>query len=262
MDDALARIKNAVLKGEFRHLVVTSRESPSKDDRIWQSMTRIEPRPLDQAHLLPFIQVYLPKATPLDAKDVHTKLVPLLDDVRMPSPLFLRFAIEQMPLEGSLTTLDGLLLTLRYIETLRKERLGVNPTDMRRAAAIAAIQSIRQRLKPQEFSEEALRTALETEGDNEKFRDENGKEELTPVSLGRMLVECGLLDRTAPSDWGLYRLQFAYDPVAEYLAAWYVNEYPSNVGDLKDRMRSAPKTAVGRVYHDIASAAPAGPSAN
>ena len=71
-----------------------------------------------------------------------------------------------------------------------------------------------------------------------------------PAAVIEMLVECGLLNRNQINR----RLQFAYDPVAEHLAAWRTAR--GQVGDgstaLKNRILSAPDSAIARAMAEIA----------
>ena len=66
-----------------------------------------------------------------------------------------------------------------------------------------------------------------------------------------MLVGCGLLNRNLTNR----RLQFAYDPVAEHLAARATVQEATKAGTapLAGRIRSNPDSAIARIMADIRS---------
>jgi hypothetical protein len=72
---------------------------------------------------------------------------------------------------------------------------------------------------------------------------------LDPAAVIEILVECGLLNRNKSNR----RLQFAYDPVAEHLAAWRTAQGPAGDGltPLRNRILSAPESAIARAMAEI-----------
>ena len=231
----------AVSNRDFRHLVVTSRKTrPS--GHAWETVERVAPRSLAHNDLREFIGVYVdePKCAA-----VERRMAPLLEHERMPSPLFLRFAIAQAE-HGSLNAIDRTRLVLDYVEALRVDRIDIQSSDMTRAASIAAVTSFHDRLFPQEFSEQQLLSTLMAECHARSFYDGLGYSELAPPRIVDMLVRSGLISR------GMNKLQFTYDPVADYLVAWWVVESPkSGVDVLRKRIARARGTGVGIAYCDV-----------
>ena len=242
MTDAKEIVEAAVSNHDFRHLVVTSRKI-RPDGHAWETMERVTPETFAHKDLREFIGVYVGEAKL--AAIVERRITPLLKRERMPSPLFLRFAITQAEC-GSLKAIDRTRLVLDYVEALRANRINIQSSDMKRAAAIAAITSFHDRLFPQEFSEQQLLGTVMTECHARSFYDEGGCSEVTPPRLVEMLVRSGLISQ------GMSRLQFTYDPVAEYLVAWWVIECPmSGLDVLRERIAKARRTGVGSAYRDV-----------
>ena len=243
MGDALGSVKDGILNHDFRHLIVTSRDK-RPDDQIWQSMTQITPRPLVQKDARSFIQVYVSDP---EIRIVEKRIQWFLENTDMPSPLFLRFAIEQAA-RGSLEAVNRLSLVLAYVEALCSGKMDIYPRHMRRAAAIAAITSVQEHLGSREFSEQQLHQALTTEENAEKFTNATVDGELMVPRVVEVLIQSGLIVRGRV----LSRLQFAYDPVAEYLAAWWVKEASAGKLDaFRKRIEKSQSTEVGRAYRDI-----------
>lgn len=81
------------------------------------------------------------------------------------------------------------------------------------------------------------------------FMNANNNGSIDPAAMIEMLVECGLLNRNRTNR----RLQFAYDPVAEQLAARMTAEGRPGTGvaPLKDRILSEPDSAIARAMAEI-----------
>ena len=244
MVDAVSRVGNAVSSHEFRHLVVTSREE-APTGNVWQAMTRLVPRELAREDLAKFIRVYVPEAGISEVDVVQKRIESLVDIGDMPSPLFLRFAVEQAAL-GSLQGLDRLSLVVEYLEALRYGRIDLRRADMERAAGVIAVASVRDRLTPLSLTEEQVRMVLDGAMDEQGFFDEQGKRMLASPEVMDMLVSAGLIVEKT------YQVQFSYDPVAEYLAAWRVSTDESGaLTALRRRIEKARDTGVGRAYQDV-----------
>ena len=243
----VASVKQAITSLDFRHLVVTSRERPPQD-QIWQSVRQITPRDLKQEDVPRFIEAYLP-GPPTDRKEQFERdIQSLLSGKEMPSPLFLRFLIEQA-WERSIRTIDPLSLVLEYLDALRFGKIDIRRSDMERAASVAAVTSVHDELRPLAFSEERLRGALDAASNDQRFYIEDGTSELSPPMLVDALVESGVFVRRK-SD-----MRFSYDPVAEYLAAWRVREAPDGTLDvLRGRITGWTDTGVARAYRDVSRA--------
>ena len=199
----------SVQAGDFRHLVVTSR-APPPEGAVWDRHRRITPTPITQEDVPLFIETYAPGVEDV----VAARIAPLIAREPLPSPLFLRFAIEQAA-AGELASTDKVDLVLHYVEALRAGRVDVSRDDMRRAASLAAVEATREAGKPLEVERLHLRGVLRAEADRMPFMDAANAEDVSPAALIDRLVSAGLLNETRAGD----RLQFAYDPVAEYLAA-------------------------------------------
>ena len=243
-DAALESVKQAIACHDFRHLLVTSR-NPRPEDQGFQSMRCLSPKPLTFNDTRLFIETYLLDGGGNEMGVIEDRIAPFLDRERMPNPLFLRFAIEQGAV-GPLKAIDRTSLVLEYVEALRFGKLDIQSEDMKRASAIAAIESVQERFVPKEFTEVGLSGALTREGHSRKFFDASGNRDLSVPRVVEMLIGSGVIVR------GTRKLQFAYDPVAEYLAAWWVSEVGVGFLDtLRERMSNAVETEVGRAYRDI-----------
>ncbi|MDE2813346.1 MAG: WD40 repeat domain-containing protein [Gemmatimonadota bacterium] len=242
MDDAWKRVSEAIGGCEFRHVIVTSRERRPAG-QVGQAMGALTPPPLQRGDVRSFIEVYVSRA---ERELVEERLGSLVSGRRMPSPLFLRFAIAQAK-RGSVEAGDRETLVLEYVEGLRVSGIDIDSRSMRRAACAAAIACVQEHLRVQEVSGERLETALAGEGNVERFLDRKSREEVAPVRVLEMLERSGLLTR------GRRTLQFNYEPVAEHLAAWGVKRDGRDVlGGLRERLQREPGSAVGRVYRGIA----------
>ena len=206
---ALESVAEAIEDGEFRHFVVTSREGPP-GGQAWQGVERIRPKELSKDDVDAFVRVY---ASAGEWRLVAERIEMLVGGGRLPSPLFLRFAIRQARC-GPLKATDRLSLVLEYVEALRAGRVDVGKDSMARAAAVAAVESVQGELQPQEFAREWLEAALTVESNATQFCDGSGRHAVGAGELVEMLLKCGVITQ------GLATLQFGYDPVAEYLAAW------------------------------------------
>jgi hypothetical protein len=120
---------------------------------------------------------------------------------------------------------------------------------MLRAASIAATEVVRESLVPGEIEPLLLRGVLNKEADVLPFKNANSKESVDPARVVEMLIECGLLNRTRTTR----RLQFAYDPVAEQLAARAVAQTAAGkaYAPLKKRIRSKPDSSIARAMAEI-----------
>ena len=241
MEGALRLVGDAIGNGDFRHVIVTSREK-RPEGMPWEAMIEITPGVLKRKHVGALWKMYAPGA---HGPEVERHLEGVLGRDQMPSPLFLRFAIEQTAV-GSAHGTDHMSLVLEYVETLRRGRIDIDRTGMLRAACTAAIEVIERNLRAQEISAEQLEWAVRKESNVEGFYTERERRELTPAELVGMLVESGLVAR------GRKTLQFTYDLVAEYLAAWRVRDDPrGTLAGLRERMESTGENAVAAAYRDI-----------
>lgn len=214
--DAIAKVSREVHDGYFHHLIVTSRMAPPSG-RPWEHQLLFSPRRIQRRDIPKFVNTYIPpdvirreEATELVAV-VLERIKPLIERDPLPSPLFLRFAIEEA-LTGPLDSTNSMDLVLSYLDKLR---IGadLSAADMERTASVAAIEAIRANGVPRELNRVQLRDALQFEADRSGFLDMNSCV-VSPEAVIERLVTSGLLNRSSNNA----RLQFAYDPVAEYLA--------------------------------------------
>ena len=202
---------------------------------------RVRPVTVEQAP--DYVATYAPEdRRPL----VLTQIAPLI--TRSASPLLLRFSIEQA-LVGEVSSTSTLDLVLQYVEALRAGRLDLSADDMLRAASIAATEAVRESLVPREIEQSYLRGVLVKEADGIVFMNARNDKAVDPAAVIEMPVECGLLNRNKINR----RLQFAYDPVAEHLAAWRTAQGAAGNGllTLRKQILSAPDSAIARAMAEI-----------
>jgi WD40 repeat protein len=235
MPNAAEKVGNTVITGAFKSIVVTSRQSVSTG-KAWQRFRSIIVMPLTAAQVPDYIGAYAPLNLQAQVAD---RIRPLIGDRSSLSPLFLRFAIEQA-LAGAATSTSTLDLILQYVEALRAHKLDLNADDMLRAASIAARESLRNRVVPGEIEQAYLRGVLVKEADALPFMNSKNNSSIDPAAIIEMLISCGLLNRNRTNR----RLQFAYDPVAEKLAAHAATQElrglaPSKSAFVTPRIRNA-----------------------
>src|SRR5262249_15636077 len=104
-------------------------------------------------------------------------------------------------------------------------------------------------LAPREFEQAYLRGVLVQEADRMAFMNAASTTPVEPAKVIELLVQCGLLNRNTINR----RLQFAYDPVAEHLAAWRTAQQAAEGAGapLMARILSSPDTAIARVLSAI-----------
>jgi WD40 repeat protein len=244
MPDVLNRISEAVQSGTFRSVIVTSRHSPPTG-KVWQKFRQITVLPLSAEQLPEYIAAYAPQDY---RTSIEQRIKPLIADKQSLSPLFLRFAIERA-LAGAVSSMNTLDLILQYVEALRAGKLDLSGDDMLRAASISAREAVREDLIPREIEQSYLRGVLVKEADNLAFMNAKNDNLIDPAAIIEMLVECGLLNRNRTNR----RLQFAYDPVAEHLAARAVAQKSkdASIARLKKRILSKPDSAIARAMKEI-----------
>jgi WD40 repeat protein len=244
MSDAADRVAAAINSGTFKSIIVTSRQ-PAPIGKVWQTFRSITALPLTAAQVPDYVAAYAPQDR---RAQVLERIKPLITDKRSLSPLFLRFAIEQA-LAGTATSTSTLDLVLQYVEALRAGKLDLSADDMLRAASIAAREAVRESLVPREIEQSYLRAMLVKEADAIAFMNAKNDESIDPAAIIEMLVDCGLLNRNRTNR----RLQFAYDPVAEQLAARVVAQKSKDVSiaRLKKRILSEPGSAIARAMGEM-----------
>jgi len=212
MTDAAERVGKALSEGHFRHLVVTSREAPAQG-QVWHWMDRVSTRALAREDVPAFVAAYAPEERRAEVED---RIAPLVNEPTMPSPLFLRFAIEQA-LEGRLGSTEKLDLVLHHVEALRAGRVDLSADDMARAAWITAVEAVREHesLVRGEIEQSFLRGVLVSEADETPFMDARNASKVDPAAVIEKLVSSGLLQRNPANK----RIRFTNDLIAEILAA-------------------------------------------
>ncbi len=249
MTNAVDSVGKAVRKGVFKTLVVTSRSNLPKG-KAWETFKTLTAYPLKADQVPKYVATYAPEA---EGDRVVEQIQPLVQTKQNLSPLFVRFAIEQV-LAGETASTSALDLVLQYVEVLRSGRVDMSADDMVRAAAIAALETVRDSLTPREIEQGYLRGVLAKEADDLAFMNAANESVVDPASIIEMLVQCGLLNRNQTNR----RLQFAYDPVAEHLAAYRVAKLPGkeSVKALKARILEDPLSTLARAIQEIEKSDP------
>ena len=250
-------VNRCIADRAFRHLIVTSREKPEPAQAIEQMKTKEAPE-LKKENVEAFIKTYVGNGDDGKVRRVNDAIRPFIETPETLSPLFLRFAVEQAEKATCAGgTLAGRidshwLLIERYLDGLRigqADNIRINAIDMRRGAGSAAIVAVRSGLCAAEFSEVSLLEALRAEEDRGSFRyetHERADEKMAPQVLIGLLESSGLLVKGGSGGGTRYR--FAYDPIAEYLAAERI--LAEDMKGLRGRVvkEEGVETAVGRAY--------------
>jgi hypothetical protein len=248
LPDAVTQLTDVIATGVFASVLVTSRQ-PRPDGVVWQRFESVAVHPLSENDVEAYVATYAPEAL---RAEICQRIRPLVAGRSEISPLFLRFAIEQA-MAGELTSTNTLDLVFQYVEALRSNRVDLSADDLLRAASIAATEAVRESLTPREFEQAYLRGVLVQEADRAKFMNTTNTAPVEPAKVIELLVLCGLLHRNQINR----RLQFAYDPVAEHLAAWRTAQQAAMgaVAPLQTRILQSPDTALARAMSEIQIAA-------
>ena len=110
---------------------------------------------------------------------------------------------------------------------------------------------MKEALSPREIGADYLRGVLDHEADRLPFMNAAGATNVTSAVIIDQLESCGLLMRNPVNR----RLQFAYDPVAEILAAKWMIDRADEAGILQIRERLAESPEGGRGLAEALSAA-------
>ena len=230
----------------FKSIVVTSREMCPNIGKVWESFQRLSPGNLDSNSVPDYVATY----APVDRrKVVEQRIAPLVSSGRPMNPLFIRFAIEQA-LDNVITTGSTLNLVLRYVEALRTDGVDLNLDDMLRAASVAALESVRENYAPREVNVHQLRGALNGEANVDPFLDAKKRHSVRSARIIDVLIDCGLLQRNRSNS---QNLQFAYDPVAEHLAAYWISQHVDDEGfkELRGILTEHPDCSIARILSEI-----------
>jgi len=229
----------------FKSIIVTSRKKPP-DAKVWESFTILSPGNLDSISVRDYVAAYAPE----DRRTVVTQRIkPLVSSGRPMNPLFMRLAIEQA-LKSQITSYSTHKLVQRYVEDLRTDGVDVNEDDLLRAASVAALESVRDNFAPREVDVGVLRGALNGEADVDPFLDAKKKDNVTPAHIIDVLIDCGLLQRNRSNR---QNLQFAYDPVAEHLAADLISKhaYRKSFEKLRQDLTKYRNCSIARILSEI-----------
>jgi|GEM_PF-829246 len=245
--DAVSRVGQAIAAHHFRYAIVTSREKPLTG-QIWEAVHVVEARPIRPQDVPAFVASYVDDASGRETLTARMKyLYADASGTGSPSALFLRFALEQM-MEGQEAPSRRIELVLRYLEVARRG-VGIAAEDFQRAACFSAIEALRnERLAPAELAHERLVGALNAAADIAPFRDETRVGVVTPPKTIEFLESCGILQRNRLN----HRLQFTYDPVAEYLTAWKIEQSPEGyASDVMRRVDARPNSGLARALREV-----------
>jgi hypothetical protein len=252
VNGAVELVSSAVRDGSFRHLIVTSRSAPPAG-LPWENQRRLQPTPVGRKDLPLFVKTYATRMAADDStgpsavspEQILKHIDPIVRYDPLPSPLFLRFAIEQAT-KGPLGLTDRLDLVLDYLEALRAGRVDLSASDMVRAASLAALEATREDGAPREVAQLHLRGVLQAAADRMAFMDAADVRRVEPAAVINGLLASGLLNETRSGG----RVQFAYDPVAEFLAARWLRD-TAGLETLREALL-AKKGPVADVYREIA----------
>lgn len=250
--DAVSRVGDAIATGSFAYAMITSREQPPPG-QVWDALNVIEARPISTEDIRPFVASYVDDVSARGKFEKRTrKLLGSTIEERAPSALFLRFALEQM-IELQNAPSRNIDLVLRYIEVARAGKVDIAAEDFLRVACLCAFEALRNEntlLVPAEIIHERLVGALNAASDATPFRDESRDGVVSSSKAIEYLVSCGVLHRNQLK----HRLQFTYDPVAEYLSAWQIDRAPEEyASQLKKRLDSNPNCGVARALQELKS---------
>lgn len=230
MDKAAERVGRALQGGEFRHVMVTSRAAfPVRP--TWDGVRRTDAKALRPQAVPVCVRTY----APINVAEVTFRIQPLVATEPLPSPLFLRFAIEQAA-PGELGSTDEETLVLSYVETLRKDRADLSASDMRRAASLAAVEAVGGDGVPREIDLGVLRGILKREASDQPSISAVDNKDIPLGEVLSALISSGTLTELRLCDL----VRFTYDPVAEILAErWKAKRREREV-----RERPASKTPI------------------
>ncbi|MHC4406069.1 MAG: hypothetical protein ACYTG0_41055 [Planctomycetota bacterium] len=203
---------------------------------VFERFRQIEAGPLDERRLPDFVRTYVEE----DACERVLAGLAGLTKEREISPLLAYLAIDRVTKGHHLPT-DYPNLVVDYVLGLRPHGRGaIREDDFLRAACLAAFKCVERSLAPREIESTFLRGVFSHEGTMTPFCLDNDEfTELTPAVIVNQLVHCGLLCVNS-----YQRVQFAYDPIAEYLAAWHAFRHEDRreiAGPLRRRLSEAEK---------------------
>ena len=241
MKDAVSIVGDAILNRDFQSMIVTSRGGlPEGED--WDSVQEVHPPVMECADVHRFIQEY---AGEKRAVGVEGEIQAFFKGRRGPSPLFLRFAIEEA-LDGPIGSKDRRMLVVKHVERLCENKMNIKPYDMKRAGATAAMAAIQDQLSVQEFSEDRLQSLLRVEEHDMPFVCEEERQPITVSAVVDMLVESGLIIRGDES------FQFTHDAVAEYLVLWRLDDAKGRRFEgLRERVLTSEGSEISEAYREI-----------
>ena len=241
MQDAVSIVGDGIADRDFQNLIVTSRDGLPEGER-WDSVQEVHPPVMECADVHRFIQEYAGETRVVDVKG---EIEAFLKGRRVPSPLFLRFAIEEA-LDGPIGSRDRRMLVVRHVERLCENKMNIKLYDMKRAGATAAMAAIQDQLSAQEFTEDRLRSLLKMEEHDMPFNCEEEGHPITVSAVVDMLVESGLIIQGDES------FQFTYDAVAEYLVLWRLDDAKGRRFEgLRERVLRSEGTEIGEAYREI-----------
>jgi WD40 repeat protein len=190
--------------GMFRAVIVASRKGPPKEKGMRE--VRVGPLTLD---LLPaFARAYV-------TENVESAVQQLTDlsEGQPIRPLFARLACERIVEGKPLPTTYPDLVHHCVVELRPPSRTALSEADFLRAARFCAAAVVETHLAATQVTVEYLRGSLR----NEVFARAGEPGKVEPAECIEQLILCGLLE---PVDaLGTVQVRFAFDLIAEYLAA-------------------------------------------
>jgi hypothetical protein len=216
----------------------------SRSESLWANVshTDIRPRRIDRDHLLPFMNAYLGKASQSlrddEVWDACKQLSALVGTGRSITPLLARLYAEQLAntvafKKAVATNIPDLVLG--YVTTLNRER-GIDDPEhgmLHRAAELTAWECCRHAFHAGYAEKENVFNVL---------AEQRG---LKPELLDLLERRLHLVRTIPPAET---HIEFAFDPIAEYLAGlWLVRLFRSDREwfdflDQADRAKSSPES--------------------
>lgn len=220
------QVKDCFENDLFRYVLVTAR-TLKPESAGYKTMQAWQPGHLTHEHLQAFVSCYKDDGQlgELDLEQAVSMLAHLLGDQEYLNPLFAWLALKE--LAGGTQPADSFPQLINdYLEALRTGDEALSQDDFRRALELIAFMGFKNYLSPGELTLELARGVLETSHNQMRFTLENGDSIENTSRVIKSLEDSGILNRTLVT----CNIRFAYDPVAEYLAAFYMSKHVKDDG--------------------------------
>jgi WD40 repeat protein len=231
--DAKGQVIRAWASGVLRYLIVASRDGAPQEAH----MREVRVGPLTEERLPDFAREYIAEEK-VDSAVGQLKELANGQPIR---PLFARLALERIA-EGKALPTNYPKLVHEYVVALQpRDPHSLAPEDFLLAARICAFSVVDEHLAPTQVSPDYIRARL---NEASLVSGEEKPTEITGAECINQLVTCGLLDRVETE--GAILLRFAFDLIAEYLAAMEMVHRPDLERNtkLREKIMAAPECAL------------------